>query len=70
MPLLPGGAERVEGARARRVEVREENVPVLCAFEGVGVGVGDGPERRVHWLWYNEGVCEDVRAGKLRVGMT
>ena len=45
VPLLPGGAKRVEeGARARRVEAREENVPVLCAFEGVGVGVGDGLE--------------------------
>ena len=62
-PLLPGGAERVEeGARERRAEVREENVPVLCAFEGVGAG--DGPERRARLLWYDEGaredVCEDV----------
>jgi hypothetical protein len=61
--LLPGGAERVDdGARARRAEVREENVPVLCAFEGVDVGVG--PERRARLLWYDDGaredVCEDV----------
>ena len=69
MPLLPGGAKRVEeGAGARRVEAQEENVPVLCAFEGVGVG--NGPERRARLLWYDEGVCEDVRVGKLRVGMT
>jgi hypothetical protein len=43
--LLSWGAERVEeGACERRAEVREEYVSVLCAFEGVGVGVG--PKRR------------------------
>jgi hypothetical protein len=31
--LLPWGPERVEGARESRAEVREEYVPVLCAFE-------------------------------------
>jgi hypothetical protein len=53
------GAERVdEGARARREEVREECVPVFCAFEGAGVG--DGPERRARLLWYDDGAREDV----------
>lgn len=45
-------AERVEdGARARE-EVREEYVPVLCAFAFVaaGAGDGDGPERRARLL--------------------
>jgi len=61
--LLTGRAERVEeGARIRREEVREEYVPVLCAFEGVGVG--DGPDKRARLLWYDDGaredVCEDV----------
>jgi hypothetical protein len=57
--LLPWGPERVEeGTRERRAEVREEYVPVLCAFEGVGVGVG--PERRARLLWYDEGAREDV----------
>ena len=42
--------------------MREENVPVLCAFEGVGVGVGDEPERRARLLWYDEGVREDGSA--------
>lgn len=47
--VLRAGAERVEeGARARREEVRDEYVPVLCAFEGVGVG--DGPESRARLL--------------------
>jgi hypothetical protein len=61
--LLPWGPERVEeGARDKSAEVREENVPVLCAFEGAGVGVG--PERRACLLWSDdsarEDVCEDV----------
>jgi hypothetical protein len=47
--LAPPVPERVEeGGRARREEVREEYVPVLCAFEGVGAG--DGPERRARLL--------------------
>jgi hypothetical protein len=53
------GAERVEeGARERRAEVREEYVPMLCAFEGVGVG--DGSERRAHLLWYDDDARGDV----------
>lgn len=56
--LVPAGAERVEeGARARREEVREEYVPVVCAFEGVGAG--DGAERRARLLWYEDGARED-----------
>jgi hypothetical protein len=66
--LLPWGAERVkEGARERIAEVREEYVPVLCAFEGVGVG--DGPERRVccGTTRAREDVCEFVCSrGKLQ----
>ncbi len=56
---LPAGPERVEeGARPRREEVREEYVPVLCAFEGVGVG--EGPDRRARLLWYEDGAREFV----------
>lgn len=49
-PVLAWAApERVdEGARARREEVREEYVPVFCAF--AGAGTGDGPERRARLL--------------------
>jgi hypothetical protein len=52
---LRWGPERVEeGARERRTEVREDNVPVLCAFEGVG------DEGCARLLWYDEGAREDV----------
>jgi hypothetical protein len=37
-------------------------VPVLCAFDGVGIGVG--PERRACLLWYGEDAREDVCSGE------
>jgi hypothetical protein len=47
---LSCGPDRVDdGARARD-EVREEYVPVLCAFVCDGAGDGDGPERRARLL--------------------
>ena len=58
-PVVWAAPERVEeGARARREEVREEYVPVFCAFEGVGVG--DGPMRRARLLWYDDGARDEV----------
>jgi len=49
-----------DGARARD-EVREEYVPVLCAFVFGGTGVGDGPERRARLLlWKDEGASDGM----------
>lgn len=53
-------AERVEGGRARE-EVREEYVPVFCAFVFGGAGDGDGPERRARLLlWKEEGASDGM----------
>lgn len=49
-----------DGARARD-EVREEYVPLLCAFVFGGMGDGDGPERRARLLlWKDEGARDGI----------
>jgi hypothetical protein len=47
-----------DGARARE-EVREEYVPVFCAFVFGGAGDGDGPERRARLLLLKEEGASD-----------